>query len=178
MEKELKSCTGVLLRADLTGHSHPTLFGRNWLICWIGHALFRVSHSKGHPCRILIIFPQCSTKFYKYHISKNWRPILLCWYFWTFAQCVLISFSVSYQHSLWIYTARAALIGSAFVLLPINFLYCSSLLGLSHSIYIRGFTKFGIKVAWRLQFLEWLRTLSLKFQKVRTKIGVFLTLPS
>ena len=31
MEKELKSCTSVLLRADLTGHSHPTLFGRNWL---------------------------------------------------------------------------------------------------------------------------------------------------
>ena len=22
-----------------------------------------------------------------YHISKNWRPILLCSYFWTFAQC-------------------------------------------------------------------------------------------
>ena len=24
MEKELKSCTGVLLRADLTGHGHPS----------------------------------------------------------------------------------------------------------------------------------------------------------
>ena len=24
-----------------------------------------------------------------YHISKNWRPILLCLYFWTFAQCVI-----------------------------------------------------------------------------------------
>ena len=30
------------------------------------------------------------------------------------------------------------------------------------SMYIRGFTKFGIKVAWRLQFLELLRTLTLK----------------
>ena len=51
MEKELKSCTGVLLRADLTGRGHPTLFGRNWLIGRIGHALL------GHPCRILILFP-------------------------------------------------------------------------------------------------------------------------
>ena len=33
-----------------------------------------------------------------------------------------------------------------------------------HSIYIRGFTKFGIKVLWRLKFLEYLRTLSLKCQ--------------
>ena len=31
MGKELKSCTGVLLRADLTGHDHPTHFGRNSL---------------------------------------------------------------------------------------------------------------------------------------------------
>ena len=45
------------------------------------------------------------------------------------------------------------------------------------SMYIRGFTKFGIKVLWRLQFLEYLRTLSLKFQKARTKIEVVLTLP-
>ena len=26
-----------------------------------------------------------------------------------------------------------------------------------HYIYIRGFTKFGIKVLWRLQFLEYLK---------------------
>ena len=44
-------------------------------------------------------------------------------------------------------------------------------------LYIRGFTKFGIKVAWRLQFLEYLRTLSLKFQKTLTKIEVVLALP-
>ena len=31
MEKELKSSTGVLLRADLTGHGHPTHFGRKGL---------------------------------------------------------------------------------------------------------------------------------------------------
>ena len=31
MEEELKSCTDVPLRADLTGHGHPTLFGRNWM---------------------------------------------------------------------------------------------------------------------------------------------------
>ena len=46
-------------------------------------------------------------------------------------------------------------------------------------IYNRGFsfTKFGIKVLWRLQFLEYLRTLSLKFQKAWTKIEVVLALP-
>ena len=44
-------------------------------------------------------------------------------------------------------------------------------------IYIRGFTKFGIKVLWRLQVLEYLRTLHL-FQKARTKIEVVLSLPS
>ena len=37
----MKSCTGVLLRADLTGQGHPTLFGRNWLIGWIGYTLKR-----------------------------------------------------------------------------------------------------------------------------------------
>ena len=36
----------------------------------------------------------------------------------------------------------------------------------------------GIKVLWRLQFLEYLRTLSLKFRKARTKIEVVLSLPS
>ena len=45
------------------------------------------------------------------------------------------------------------------------------------SMYIRGFTKFGITVLWRLQFLEYLRTLHLKFQKTRTKIEVVLSLP-
>ena len=45
------------------------------------------------------------------------------------------------------------------------------------SKYIRGFTKFCIKVLWRLQFLECLRTLCLKFRKARTKIEVVLSLP-
>ena len=36
------------------------------------------------------------------------------------------------------------------------------------SIYIRGFTKFGIKVLWRLQFFIGSRTLNLKFQEART----------
>ena len=56
MEKELTSCMGVLLRADLTGQGHPTLFGRNRLIGWIGYALLG-QPLKGHPCRILILFP-------------------------------------------------------------------------------------------------------------------------
>ena len=45
------------------------------------------------------------------------------------------------------------------------------------NMYIRGFTKFGIKVSRRLQFLEYLRTLHLKFQKARTKTEVVLSLP-
>ena len=36
----------------------------------------------------------------------------------------------------------------------------------------------GIKIYWLIQFLEYLRTLSLKFQKARTKIEVVLALPS
>ena len=46
------------------------------------------------------------------------------------------------------------------------------------SMYTRCFTKFGIKVAWSLQFLGYLGTLHLKFQKARTKIGDFLPLPN
>ena len=42
----------------------------------------------------------------------------------------------------------------------------------------RGFTKFGIKVLWRLQFFIGYRTLNLKFQKARTKIEVVLSLSS
>ena len=44
-------------------------------------------------------------------------------------------------------------------------------------MHIRGFNKFGIKVLWRLQFLEYFRTLCLKFQKARTKIEIVLSLP-
>ena len=45
-------------------------------------------------------------------------------------------------------------------------------------MYIRSFNKFGIKVLWRLQFLEYLRTLCLKFQKARTKIEVVWVCPA
>ena len=41
MEKESKSCTGVLLRADLTDHGHLTLFGRSKPICPVRSALIR-----------------------------------------------------------------------------------------------------------------------------------------
>ena len=44
-------------------------------------------------------------------------------------------------------------------------------------VYIRGFTKSGIKVLGKLRFLEYLRTLCLKFQTARTKIEVVLSLP-
>ena len=45
-------------------------------------------------------------------------------------------------------------------------------------LQFRGFTKFGTKVLWRLQFFIGSWTLNLKFQKARTKIGNFLPLPS
>ena len=41
---------------------------------------------------------------------------------------------------------------------------------LENGMYVRGFTKFGIKVLWRLQVVEYLRNLHSKFQKARTKI--------
>ena len=50
-----------------------------------------------------------------------------------------------------------------------------------HSMFVRKvvshfFRLQGIKICWRLQFLESLRTSSLRFQKARTKIDVILTL--
>ena len=52
---------------------------------------------------------------------------------------------------------------------------------MTQSVYKLGDIGFfrlqGIKVLWRLKFLGYLRTLSLKFQKARTKIEVVLTLP-
>jgi hypothetical protein len=53
MEKELKSYTIVLLRADLTGPGHPTHFDRKGLD---GLALLG-QPSKRHPCRMIILFP-------------------------------------------------------------------------------------------------------------------------
>ena len=66
MVKWLKSCTGVLLRANLTGHGHPTHFGRKGL----NDCALLGQPSKGHPCRILIRFPWCSTTSLIPHIKK------------------------------------------------------------------------------------------------------------
>ena len=96
MEKELKSCTGVLLRADLTGHGHSSPFCQNG---WDGRALLG-QPSKGHPCRILILFPYCSTISLAPHIKKLETYFALL-YFWTFAQCVIILSLLSFNISLW-----------------------------------------------------------------------------
>ena len=82
MEKELISCTGVLLRADLTGHSHPSPFCQNR---WDGRALLG-QPSKRHPCRILILFPYRSTTLLTPHI-KDLETYFALLYFWTIAQC-------------------------------------------------------------------------------------------
>ena len=69
MEKELKAFKGVLLRADLTEHGQ---FSQSANFCqkgWDGHALLG-QPSKGHPCRILILFPYCSTISLAPHIKK------------------------------------------------------------------------------------------------------------
>ena len=73
-------------RADLTGHSQ---FSQSANFCqkgWDGHALLG-QPSKGRPCRISILFPQCSITFLAPHIKKLATYIALL-YFWTFAQCV------------------------------------------------------------------------------------------
>ena len=82
MKKEEKSCTGVLLRADLTGHGHPTFFGRKGLdvrnfviegvafsrhldckpllyykLPYLDGCALLGQPSKGNPCSILIILP-------------------------------------------------------------------------------------------------------------------------
>ena len=66
VEKELKSCTGILFRADLTRHGHPTLFGRNRQI---GYTLLG-QPSKGLPSRILIFFHNVLL-CYQYHIQSQ-----------------------------------------------------------------------------------------------------------
>ena len=91
MENELKSCTGVLLRADLTGHGHSSPFCQNR---WDGRALLG-QPSKGHPCRILILFPYCSTISLAPHIKKLETYFALL-YFWTFAQCAVSWFFTCY----------------------------------------------------------------------------------
>ena len=45
------------------------------------------------------------------------------------------------------------------------------------NMYTRGCHTFATKIYLLIQFLEYLRTLSLKFQKARTKIEVVLALP-
>ena len=64
MEKELKSCTGVRLRADLTGHGHPSPFCQNE---WDGRALL------GQPS-ILQDFNSFSIMFYSI-ISTTYKKI-------------------------------------------------------------------------------------------------------
>ena len=62
---------------------------------------------------------------------------------------------------------------SPFFLIYFPFAVLSSRFALSwlEFMYIRGFTKFGIKVLWRLQFFIGYRTLNLKFQKARTSLA-------
>ena len=100
MENELKSCIGILLRGDLTGHCQSANFCQKG---WDGRALLG-QPSKGHPCRILILFPYCSTISLAPHIKKLETYFALL-YFWTFAQCVQLKKESKNKitHTLWIY---------------------------------------------------------------------------
>ena len=74
MEKELKSCMGVLFRADLTGHGHPTCFVRKGYFGW-PCPVSQVSSEKD-TCAGFLFFFHNVLLHYQHHISKNWRPIL------------------------------------------------------------------------------------------------------
>ena len=70
MEKELRSCTGVpLLRADLKGNGHLSpICQKGWDGCaLLGHP------TKGHPCRIFILFP-----LFYYIISTTYQKLETC----------------------------------------------------------------------------------------------------
>ena len=70
MEKELKSCTGVLLRAEITGHGHPTLFWQK-LADWLKWPCPVKSALKKTPVQDFNFF---SIKFY-YIISTTCQKI-------------------------------------------------------------------------------------------------------
>ena len=53
MKKELKSCTGIRLKADMIGRGHPSPFGQKG---WDGRALLG-QPSKEHSYMSLILFP-------------------------------------------------------------------------------------------------------------------------
>ena len=76
MKKELKSCTGVLLIADLTGHGHPTCFG--WP-CPVRPALKRTPVQDFNSSTVMFYY-FLSTTFQK--IGDPFFPVS---YFWTFA---------------------------------------------------------------------------------------------
>jgi hypothetical protein len=76
MEKELKSCIGVLLRADIT----DSQFGQSANFChkgWDGRALLG-QPSKGTHAGFQFFFHNVLLHFY-HQIAKNWRSILPCY---------------------------------------------------------------------------------------------------
>ena len=71
MEKELKSCTGVLLTADLTGHGHSSHSAKKARVGWLCPVR---SALKGTPVEDLNSF---SIMFYC-TISTTYKKILFC----------------------------------------------------------------------------------------------------
>ena len=83
MEKGLKSCTGVLLRA--VSAIPPVLAERAWMA-----VPCLVSPQKDAPAGYQLFFHNFLLH-YQHHISKNWRPILPSSYIWIFAWCAICS---------------------------------------------------------------------------------------
>ena len=98
MEKELKSCTGVLLRDDLTGHSQ---FSQSADFCQKGWDGLLCQPSKGCPCRISILFLYCSTTFKAPQIKQletcYISELLHSVWEWIFAQKYVLYFDEPYE---------------------------------------------------------------------------------
>ena len=85
MEKELKSCTGIFLRADIIGHGHHTLFGRNRLFSYCSITLL-VSHIKKLEtyCALFIflefrtVCQSCKKSGHKYPACGSWKYLVQC----------------------------------------------------------------------------------------------------
>ena len=134
------------------------------------------------PCAAIYRTNQRSNPWKKvFKKNENWRS-WKCQFFWLESKAEQFSnFFFFFASSPWksVNIYRLARMGRNFDDYPgfqpkTTFMYYFA----HDCTYIRGFTKFGIKVLWRLQFFEYLRTLRLKFQKAWTKIEVVLSLPS
>ena len=82
MYKESKSCTGVLLRANLIRHGHPTCFGRKG---WLGWPCPVRTHVQGFNSLYIVFYynirtthPKIGDLFCPVHISGLSHSVCTC----------------------------------------------------------------------------------------------------